>query len=156
MASIRARLRRRRRSERGAELIELAIVLPILLFVLAAMIDFGFLFQQYEVVNNAAREGARLASLPNYTDTDVIARVQSYLAASGLNDPAAPTPTVTAGTLSLSAGGPVISVRTVTVRYPANFMYLGPFAALVGGTAQSQIMLQAVSSMRTETAMGGS
>ena len=30
------------------------------------IIDFGFLFQRYEVVTNAAREGARVAILPGY------------------------------------------------------------------------------------------
>ena len=30
------------------------------------IIDFGFLFQHYEVVTNAAREGARVAILPGY------------------------------------------------------------------------------------------
>ncbi len=63
----RLRLRRRGRREDGAELIELAIVLPILLLVVAAIIDFGFLFQRYEAVTNAAREGARIAVLPGYT-----------------------------------------------------------------------------------------
>ena len=53
--------RRRRRSDSGAELIELAIVLPILLIVVAGIVDFGFLFRRYEAITNAAREGARVA-----------------------------------------------------------------------------------------------
>ena len=51
-------------SDRGAELIEMAIVLPILLFIFAGIIDFGFMFQRYEVLTNAAREGARMGTLP--------------------------------------------------------------------------------------------
>ena len=58
------RLFRRRRSERGAELIELALVLPILLLVFAAIVDFALMFQRFLVVSNAAREGARIAVLP--------------------------------------------------------------------------------------------
>ncbi|MCH7720860.1 MAG: pilus assembly protein, partial [Planctomycetes bacterium] len=49
--------------ETGAELIELALVLPILLLVLGGIMDFGFLFLRYEVVTNAAREGARIGVL---------------------------------------------------------------------------------------------
>ena len=55
------------RSERGAELIEFALVFPTLLLVMLGIIDFGFLFQRYEVVTNAAREGARVAILPGYS-----------------------------------------------------------------------------------------
>ena len=54
--SIKARLR----SERGAELIEFALVFPVLLMVVLGIVDFGFLFQRMEVVTYAAREGARL------------------------------------------------------------------------------------------------
>ncbi len=50
--------------ERGAELVEFAFVFPTLLLVMLGIIDFGFLFQRYEVVTNAAREGARVAILP--------------------------------------------------------------------------------------------
>lgn len=55
---------RRVRSERGAELIEFALVFPVLLLVVLGIVDFGFLFQRMEVVTNAAREGARIAVLP--------------------------------------------------------------------------------------------
>ena len=47
-------------SERGAELVEFALVLPLLLLLVLGIVDFGFLFQRFEVVTNAAREGARL------------------------------------------------------------------------------------------------
>ena len=69
---------RRWRSEDGAQLVEFALVLPLLLLVMLGIAEFGFMFQRYEVVTNAAREGARLAVLPGYTDADVQARVASY------------------------------------------------------------------------------
>ena len=58
--------RRRLRSERGAEIIEMALVTPIFLIIIAAMFDFGFLFRNWEVATNAAREGARIGLLPAY------------------------------------------------------------------------------------------
>ena len=58
------RLPARVRSEAGAELVEFALVLPVLLLVFGGIIDFGLLLQRQQVVTNAAREGARLAVLP--------------------------------------------------------------------------------------------
>ncbi|MHB1319481.1 MAG: TadE/TadG family type IV pilus assembly protein [Anaerolineae bacterium] len=47
--------------ERGANLVELALILPLLLLLVAAVADFGRAFNSYIVINNAAREGARFA-----------------------------------------------------------------------------------------------
>ena len=144
-------MRRRRRSDSGAELIELALVLPILLIVIAGIIDFGFLFQRYEAVTNAAREGARLAILPDFSDADVQERVRQYLDASGLDRNAAVVPVPARSTLSLSAGSNV-DVVSVYVFYPAQFLSLGPIIQLVGGSTRSSIMLKGTSVMRTENA----
>ena len=144
--------RRRRRSDSGAELIELAIVLPILLIVVAGIVDFGFLFQRYEAVTNAAREGARLASLPHYTDADVQERVRQYLDSSGLDRDASVVPVPTHSTLTLSSGA-TVDVVAVHVFYPAQFSALGPFLQLVGGSHRDSIMLKGTSIMRSE---GGS
>ena len=57
-------LQKRRRGERGAALVEFALAVPLLLVVIAGIVDFGFAFQRYEVITNAAREGARMATLP--------------------------------------------------------------------------------------------
>lgn len=42
---------------------EFALIVPILLTVLFGIIDFGFALNRYAIVNNAAREGVREASL---------------------------------------------------------------------------------------------
>src|SRR5207248_3214821 len=63
-------LRRLAKSESGAELIEFALTLPLLLLLVLGIIEFGFMFQEYEVLTNAAREGARIAVLPTYGATD--------------------------------------------------------------------------------------
>ncbi len=74
-------IRRRWKLASGQELIEFALVLPLLLLVLLGIIEFGLLFQQYEVVTNAAREGARIAVLPTYTKADALTRINQYLTA---------------------------------------------------------------------------
>ena len=55
--------RTRPRGDRGAAAVEFALVVPILLVVLFGIIDFGFAINRYSIVNNAAREGVREASL---------------------------------------------------------------------------------------------
>jgi len=48
-----------RRSERGANLVEAALVVPILILILAGVVDLGRAFYSYIAIANAAREGAR-------------------------------------------------------------------------------------------------
>ena len=134
------------RSERGAELIEFAIALPLLLFVIAGIVDFGMMFQTYEAVTNAAREGARVGVLPGYDPPDVQARVDAYLAAAGLTGPR--TTTVTNVPVATPAG--TFTARSVDVQYTYQFAILGGFAPMFGGNFGS-INLNAISVMRTET-----
>lgn len=50
------------RRQRGASMVELALVLFILLLLVAGVADFGRVFNSYVVITNASREGARYAS----------------------------------------------------------------------------------------------
>jgi Flp pilus assembly protein TadG len=134
------------RSERGAELIEFAIIAPILIFIIAGIVDFGMMFRTYETVTNAAREGARVGVLPGYNPPDVQARVNAYLGAAGLTGPR--TTTVTNMPVATPAG--TFTARSVNVQYVYQFAVLGGFAPLFGGSFGS-INLGAVSVMRTET-----
>jgi Flp pilus assembly protein TadG len=137
------------RSERGAELIEFALVFPTLLLVMLGIIDFGFLFQRYEVVTNAAREGARVAVLPGYADADVQARVTQYMTAGGLTET---SPATVGPVQTLTVGGQCITVRPVTVSYNHQFLFLGPIIGLMGGSGFSNKTLTATSAMRSEIA----
>ena len=60
---------RRDLKKRGQSLVEMALVLPILLLLVAAIADFGRAFNSYIVITNAAREGARFAARVDHTDT---------------------------------------------------------------------------------------
>jgi Flp pilus assembly protein TadG len=136
-----AAMTRRLRSERGAELIEFAVVMPILLLIVAGIIDFGMMFRTYEAVENAAREGARVGVLPGYADVDVQSRVDAYLTASGLTGTHATT--VQNVTVATTAG--TFTARSVTLSYTYNFVVLPGF-----GTKFGSIDLKARSVMRTE------
>jgi len=54
---------RRGKGEGGQSLVEFALVLPIFLLVLFAIVDFGMAFHAWITVTNSAREGARLGSV---------------------------------------------------------------------------------------------
>jgi hypothetical protein len=79
----------RRHSNRGQSLVELAIVLALLLFIVVAIVEYGFLLNQYLNVLDAGRETARQASLgdPFYDDgtldgqffTDIVALADNFL-----------------------------------------------------------------------------
>jgi hypothetical protein len=140
----------RLRGCRGAELVELALVLPLLLFVLAGIMDFGLLFQHYLVVNNAAREGARIAVLPGYAVSDVQNRAQDYVR-EGVGDPAAVVnTTVVDVTIDPPGATPSFPAKQVTVQATYQFLLLGPIAILVGGGPFGEVMLTGRSTMRVE------
>jgi hypothetical protein len=57
------------KSERGSNLIEMSFVLIVILTLIGGVVDFGGAFEQYIVITNAAREGARrYAILPCKAD----------------------------------------------------------------------------------------
>jgi Flp pilus assembly protein TadG len=150
-------------SERGAEVIEFAIVLPVLLLVVFGIIDFGFLFQRYVVVTNAAVEGARVASLPGYGDADAQDRALEYAREGGIPGLAATgTPCrATAGDpnqicvyvadvpLPGSTPSTTWPGKQVTVTYIYNYSYIGPIASMFGSSFNS-VTLNARSTMRRQ------
>jgi Flp pilus assembly protein TadG len=145
--------RRRVRSERGAELIEFALTLPLLLLLVLGIIEFGFLFQEYEVVTNATREGARIAALmpsAGYSTDDVKTRVTDYLTASGLKlAQATPAPTVVPAQLPIGATGKCIPAVTVTVNYQHPIPFLAGVYTYFGGSTAA-IPLKSVAVVRSE------
>ena len=72
----RASHRRTARRRAGSTLLEFALVLPVLIALLIGIMEFGWLVYNNMTIANAAREGARLASLGNLTST-VHAQVNS-------------------------------------------------------------------------------
>ena len=140
---------RRIRCEKGAELIEFALVFPLLLLVVFGIMDFGLLFQRYEAVTNAAREGARVAVLPGYAQADVKARVIQYLAAAGLT--ATPSFAYTAPQ-AVNIGGACVTITGITVGYPHQYLFIGNIIGLFGGSGFTTRTLTATARMRFEGA----
>lgn len=150
---------RRLKSQRGAELIEFALIFPLLLLVVLGIIDFGFLFQRYEVLTNATREGARMAvlSTSGYTNADVASRVCQYLVTGGVpttgcpgTTPSNPTVTVTNGTITMPSGQPALQTKQVQLVYTHRFMFIGPIIGIMGGTWNNNKTITTVAVMRRE------
>jgi hypothetical protein len=68
-------IRRTDKREGGQSLVEFALVLPIFLLVLFAIVDFGMAFHAWITVTNSAREGARLGAV-RATATEIEQRVR--------------------------------------------------------------------------------
>jgi Flp pilus assembly protein TadG len=144
------------RSERGAELIEFALTLPLLLLLVLGIIEFGFMFQEYEVVTNAAREGARLGTLipsAGYTTGEAQTRAIDYLQAGGL-DPLRATAVVNLQQAPITGTVPLkcMQVANATVTYLHPVPFVSGIMSYFGGN-QGTITLRGFSVMRTE---GGS
>ncbi|HUF38779.1 MAG TPA: TadE/TadG family type IV pilus assembly protein [Anaerolineales bacterium] len=73
----------RTRKQKGQNLAELAIVLPLLILLLLVILDLGRITYSYSALHNAVREGARYGVI-HYTDTsDIEDYARTY--AVGLN-----------------------------------------------------------------------
>jgi Flp pilus assembly protein TadG len=139
--------------ERGTALLETALTLPLLLLVSVGIFEFGRAYQTWQVLTNAAREGARLAVLPNPTAGAVTARVRSYLTAGQLTNAASATIAVNPNAIVSIGGGATASASLVTVSYPFQFMVLQPVARLLvsGSTLGAPVTLTASAEMRNES-----
>lgn len=110
------------RRESGVALIEAAFVLPILLVLAMGMLDFGRAFHTKSLLDQAAREGVRLAVITSPDPGLVTSRVNAILAPAGV---AATSVTVT---------GPTPGTRLDTVTVTATFSFVTPgIYALIGG-----------------------
>ncbi len=134
-------------------MIEAAMTLPLLLFICVGIIEFGRLYQTWQVMTNAAREGARIAVLPSLPSGGVDTRVRQYLQSGGLNSDSTVGVNVTPVSVSIGSGG-TASGSKVTVTYPFTFMALQPVAQLIVAGPQNTgapITLTSSATMRNES-----
>lgn len=148
---MRPTLRRRARGERGAALIEAAFTMPLLLLVSISVFEFGRAYQHWQILTNAAREGARIASLPGVTNTDITERVQAYMTAGQLTEATSAGVAIARNT-QISIGASTAPASTVTVSYPFQFVVLQPIARLVvsGTNVGDAITMTTSATMRNE------
>jgi Flp pilus assembly protein TadG len=69
---------------RGAALVEMAIVMPVLLLITLGLIEYGWVFFRISQINQAARQGVRAAVRPDATGTQIESNVASMMNNAGL------------------------------------------------------------------------
>jgi Flp pilus assembly protein TadG len=118
------------RSERGAALVELALVVPFLMMIMCATIDFGLAVYTLNNLTAAVREGARYAAskAPPLAANDPLVRDRVYQYIVGMNN--AQTPAQVQATISNTAAD---ANGILTVRI-SGYLYkpLTPLANLMG------------------------
>jgi len=139
------------RSERGTAIVETALTFPLVLLLSISVFEFGRAFQHWQILTNAAREGARVAVLPGTTDNAVRSRVETYLEAGRLGDADSASVAV-ARNDEIAIGAGTASASTVTISYPYEFLVMQPLVQLIStsSTAGEAITMTASATMRNE------
>lgn len=108
--------------DRGAAVVEFALVVPILVLLVMGIVDVGRAYLVQTTISNAAREGVRVMALSNDPGQ---ARTAARSGATGL------TPGLTDGQIAFSVGScsPDTQV-TATVTYVTS--YITPLPGLLG------------------------
>ncbi len=75
-----------RPTNKGAALVEMAVVFPILLMLILGMVEIGRLGMVAQLATTAARDGCRVAILNGKTQTHVEARINEVLESGGIED----------------------------------------------------------------------
>jgi Flp pilus assembly protein TadG len=140
-------MKRLKKNERGAALLETAITLPIILLVCVGIFDFGRAYETWQVLTNAAREGARLAVIQGSTDADIRTRVKNYASAGGI--------TVPDGEIAINRNTALTGTDTasqIQINHLYKFMVLNPVIRLIApsSTTGGDITMQSSAIMRNE------
>jgi Flp pilus assembly protein TadG len=141
--------RLRGRGERGAIVVEFAIIVPILLLLVLGIIEFGFGYHAWDATQNAAREGARLGAVsPDVAEIEARVRgTTSFLDQANLQVTIQCGVTGgTFGTCPAPSAWQEGDIVRVTVRYAYN--YLTPLPNFVG--LGGQMDMRSISEARFE------
>jgi Flp pilus assembly protein TadG len=134
------------KEEKGAALVEFAIVVPLLLLLVFGIIEFGVMIFDTTMLTNASREGARagIVYVPNSTvPVSTINQVVNNYCANNLVT-FGPVSTLNVQTAYTTVNS--MNLLTVTAMYHYDFLVMPGFiSALVGG-----VDLSAVTTMRME------
>lgn len=154
----------RRQQEKGSVAIEMALVLPLFLFIMAGIIDLGLLFWEKHVLTNATREGARAAAKALDNGTAVVAQrtqtqvqqvVQDYMDQFSIKNLDGSPLVLNGGNFSYTwantGSGLVLNVSLNQIPY--KMMLLPNFSTFFGGTrtaGDDAFFLNAQTSMAAE------
>ena len=140
---------KRLKNERGAALLETAVTLPLVLLVTVSIFEFGRAYQTWQVLTNAAREGARVAILSDSNDQQIRDAVRNYMIGGRL-------PAAAAASITVERTVPfgTNTASRITVSYPFTFTVLNPVIRLVkagSNTGQGTTNMSSIALMRNES-----
>jgi Flp pilus assembly protein TadG len=135
----------RKNREKGTSAVEFALVLPLLLFMLFAIIEFSVAMYDKAVITNASREGARrgivMRTPPRVSAAEISTTVANYSTAHLISFGAAAV-TTSVPSICVDPGDQL----TVAVSYPYSFFVVPNFMHSLTGT----LILNGVTVMRCE------
>jgi len=125
-------------SKRGSATVEFAVILPFFFTLIFGMVEFGRVLSVQHVVNSAAREGARVASLPGTDNATVTVAVQNELANAGL-----PLDSITFDPPDITQASPNEPVTvSVIINYSSVGWIQGYFPGLNGSSLQGTVVMR--------------
>ena len=134
------------KNQKGAAMVEFAIVLPLLFTIVFGIIEFSLILYDKAMITNASREGARVGivyDFPTRTSvTDIQNKVSSYLTGHLITFGGSNAWTTGVTGQCVNAGDSL----AVTVSYPYQYLVLPNFVTSLTGN----INLSAVTTMRCE------
>ena len=166
-----------RSTERGAELVEFALVFPSILLLMVGIIEFGRAYNIYENVIHATREGVRAASADcltggnctpgsysKLTPAEIRTKIRAHLSAINISVPDSDIIIDNATPLSVggfkidpTGGGSTfnrdVAVYNVRVNYNYNFLFLNKVMRLVvpsSSVGSTGVMINATVEMMDE------
>ena len=143
--------RRAQSEQRGSVIVELALMLPVMTIFILGAIDMGLIVREHQILQNAAREGARFsaqpankiaASNPTATPNSIRDKVITYLsqeritiAAVNCTEDSPGSNSWTCGAIKINQQSPIVTVvsgttftdfgSAVTVTYNRSFLLPG-------------------------------
>lgn len=158
-------MRKRKRNLRGEEgqaLVELALAIPLLLFVLFAIIDFGLAINQYNDATNLANLGARATAVMSGSNTipatctyqtSTYTTLVGYIACEGAQDSGALSKGVAEVTVCAPSTTAFNTGDSISVRVHSTFNWLSILTGgigRIGGVVGPTSNIDSTATMRME------
>lgn len=129
-----ARVRTMNHQRRGVTAVETAIVLLVILLLTFGIIEYGYMFQKWGHVTNAARQGARVAARPNATVAMVNTAVTNAMNLGSI-------PATAYQVNITSNGNPVTDLSTISPGQPVEVQVVVEYTDAVNGIGINAIPL---------------
>lgn len=95
---------------RGNAVLDMALVMPILLYLAFGTVEFGYYFYVKHTLQGAAREGCRASIVSGASASDVTTAVSNVMTAAGFSASKYNSPTVTPSGWASASSGTAITV----------------------------------------------